>query len=72
VLDCIKRAKVTPITLHGLRDTNASLLSRAGVPIEVISKRLGHSSIGVTALRYLHVYSERGREAARAFENLVR
>ena len=72
VLDCIKRAKVTPITLHGLRDTNASLLSRAGVPIEVISKRLGHSSIGVTASRYLHVYSERGREAARAFENLIR
>lgn len=72
VLDCIKRAEVTPITLHGLRDTNASLLSRAGVPIEVISKRLGHSSIGVTASRYLHVYSERGREAARAFENLVR
>ncbi|HXB82917.1 MAG TPA: site-specific integrase [Candidatus Acidoferrum sp.] len=72
VLDCIKRAKVTPITLHGLRDTNASLLSQAGVPIEVISKRLGHANVQVTAERYLYVYSERGREAARAFENLVR
>ncbi len=49
VLDCIKRAKVTPITLHGLRDTHASLCAKAGVPLEVVSNRLGHASIGVTA-----------------------
>lgn len=42
VLDCVKRAGVTPITLHGLRDTRASLCAQAGVPIEVVSKRLGH------------------------------
>lgn len=71
VLDCIKRAKVTPITLHGLRDTHASLCAKAGVPLEVVSNRLGHASIGVTASRYLHVYSERDAEAASAFDRLV-
>jgi integrase len=40
VLDCIKRAKITPITLHGLRRTQGSLLSKAGVALEVIQKRL--------------------------------
>jgi integrase len=71
VLDCIKRAKVTPITLHGLRDTHASLCAKAGVPLEVVSNRLGHASIGVTAARYLHVYSERDAQAASAFDRLL-
>jgi integrase len=71
VLDCIKRAKVTSITLHGLRDTHASLCAQAGVPIEVISERLGHAAIGVTVERYLHVYRSRDDEAADAFAALV-
>jgi integrase len=71
VLDCIRRAKVTPITLHGLRDTHASLCAQAGVPIEVVSQRLGHASIGVTVERYLHVYRSRDAEAADAFGQLV-
>lgn len=71
VLDCIKRAKVTPITLHGLRDTHASLCAKAGVPLEVVSNRLGHASIGVTASRYLHVYGDRDADAADAFDRMV-
>lgn len=57
------RSGVTLITLHGLRDIHASLCKKAEVPIEVISKRLGHAGIGVTVERYLHVYSD--RDAAR-------
>lgn len=71
VLDCIKRAGVTPITLHGLRDTHASLCAQAGVPIEVVSQRLGHASIGITVERYLHVYKDRDADAAEAFGRLV-
>jgi integrase len=71
VLDCIKRAKVTPITLHGLRDTHASLCAQAGVPIEVVSQRLGHASIGITVEHYLHVYRSRGAEAADACGRLA-
>jgi integrase len=69
--DLIVRAGVTRITLHGLRDTHASLCAKAGVPIEVISQRLGHASIGITVERYLHVYKDRDADAASAFERLV-
>jgi len=69
--DLVDRAGVTPITLHDLRDTHASLLAKAGVPIEVISRRLGHSCISITVDRYLTVYQERDAAAAAAFERLV-
>ena len=65
--DLIRRSGVTPITLHGLRDTHASLWAKAGLPLEVVSQRLGHASIGITAERYLHVYSDRNVDAADAF-----
>jgi integrase len=71
VRDMIVRAGVTPITLHGLRDTHASLCAKAGVPLGVVSQRLGHASIAITAERYLHVYSDRDAEAASAFDRLV-
>jgi integrase len=67
----VERAKVTRIRLHDLRDTHASLLAKAGVPIEVISQRLGHSCIGVTVDRYVTVYRERDAAAAAAFARLV-
>jgi len=69
--DLVARSQVTPITLHDLRDTHASLLAKAGVPIEVISSRLGHSCIGVTVDRYVTVYQERDAAAAAAFERIV-
>ncbi len=67
----VERAKVPYIRLHDLRDTHASLLGKHGVPLEVISKRLGHATIGITAERYLHVYKERDAEAAAVFEQLA-
>ena len=38
----IKTAGVKPITFHGLRHTCATLLLQAGVPVKVVSERLGH------------------------------
>ena len=70
--DLAARAEVTPVTLHALRRTHASLLLAAGVPIEVVSRRLGHSSIGITVDRYVTVYTGRDADAARAFERLLK
>jgi integrase len=69
--DLVTRTDVTKVTLHDLRDTHASLLAKAGVPIEVVSKRLGHSCIGITVDRYLTVYTDRDAAAVSAFERLV-
>ena len=52
MIELAARAKVTPITAHCLRDTHASLLAKKGVPLEVVSKRLGHADIRITAERY--------------------
>jgi integrase len=67
----VERAQVQYIRLHDLRDTHASLLAKHGVPLEVVSKRLGHSAIGITAERYLHVYQSRDAQAAAVFEGLA-
>ncbi len=69
--DLVRRADVSRIRLHDLRDTHASLLAKAGVPIEVDSKRLGHSTIAITVDRYLVVYRDRDEAAASAFDKLV-
>ena len=53
-----KGAGVRPIRVHDLRHTHASLALRAGVPIEVVSRRLGHASVAITMDLYRHVYEE--------------
>lgn len=68
----VKRAGVPKIRLHDLRDTHASLSAKAGVPIEVISRRLGHSSIAITMDRYMTVYTGRDEAASEAFASLLR
>lgn len=47
-------ARLPKMTLHELRHSNGSLLLDAGVPLIVVSKRLGHASVDVTARVYAH------------------
>jgi len=53
-----KTAKVSPITVHGLRHTHASLLLFAGVSIASVARRLGHASMTTTQKTYLHIIQE--------------
>jgi integrase len=43
------------ITTHVLRHTHGSLLLEQGIPVDVISRRLGHKDINITKRIYLHV-----------------
>lgn len=45
----LERADVPQARLHDARHTTASLLLKAGVPMEVITKILGHSSVAQSA-----------------------
>ena len=54
------------IRLHDLRHGQASLMLAAGVPLGVVSKRLGHSSISLTSDTYSHLLEGVGRQAANA------
>ena len=59
-----REAGLPPLRLHDLRHTNASLALQAGVDLKVVSDRLGHSQISVTADLYTHVNIAVGRAAA--------
>ena len=54
------------IRLHDLRHTSATLLLDQGVPLKVVSERLGHSSVSITADLYQHVLEHMQDEAASA------
>lgn len=60
-----------PIRLHDLRHGQASLLLAADVPLAIVSKRLGHSSITITADTYSHLLKGVGSKAAEAAAGLV-
>lgn len=44
-----------PLSTHIFRHTHASKLAELGVPIDLISKRLGHKDSAITRQIYLHV-----------------
>lgn len=58
--------------LHDLRHGAASLQIAAGVDIAIISKRLRHSSLSITADTYTHLLEGVGRQAAEAARAVVR
>jgi integrase len=54
----------TPIRLHDLRHTYATLALKAGVHPKVVSERLGHATVGITLDLYSHVTPAIARDAA--------
>lgn len=54
------------IRIHDLRHGNATMGLIAGVPLKVISERLGHANIRITADTYSHVTRALDHEAANA------
>lgn len=60
------------IRLHDLRHTHASIAVKAGVPIGVVSERLGHASPEFTLHRYSHVMPGMQRDAADRIAREVR
>ncbi|WP_318506146.1 tyrosine-type recombinase/integrase [Bacillus sp. T3] len=60
------------LTPHSLRHTHTSLLAEAGVSLEQIMDRLGHSDDQITKNVYLHVTQEMKKEASQKFAELMR
>lgn len=66
-----RRAGVPVIRLHDLRHTHGTLLIKAGVPVKVVSERLGHATPAFTIDTYQHVLPGMQADAARVFEQLI-
>ena len=60
------------IRFHDLRHTHATLLLKAGVPLKVVSERLGHATPAFTMAVYQHVLPGMQAEAAGIFAQLIK
>jgi integrase len=67
----VARAGVPKVRLHDVRHTHGTLLIKAGVPVKVVSERLGHGNPAFTIDTYQHVLPGMQAEAARIFEKLI-
>ena len=60
----VGRAKLPAIRLHDLRHVSATLALLAGVPVHVVSARLGHADPAITLRVYSHCLPTSQRDAA--------
>lgn len=67
----VRNAGLRPIRLHDLRHTHATLALKAGVPVKVVTERLGHESPAFTLKQYAHVLPGMQAEAAMKVAELV-
>lgn len=66
-----RSAGVPTIRLHDLRHTHATLMLKHGIPLKVVSERLGHSTPAFTMAVYQHVLPGMQRDAANTFARLI-
>jgi integrase len=59
------------IRIHDLRHTHASLLLKAGVPVKVVTERLGHATVMITMEIYAHTLPGMQAEAAAKFAAII-
>lgn len=67
----LEKAKLPEIRFHDLRHGHATMLLELGEDIKVISERLGHSSITMTADTYSHVREKMQKEASIKLEQVL-
>lgn len=67
----VARSGLPKIRFHDLRHTHASLLVAHGVPIKVVTERLGHSHPAFTMHTYQHLLPGMSADAAARFAGLV-
>ena len=70
-LRIVNNANVRRIRFHDLRHTHGSLLLQAGIPVKVVSERLGHANIAFTIQTYQHLLPGMQADAATTTERLA-
>lgn len=67
----LKALGLPKLRLHDIRHMLGTTLVQNGVPIQDISRMLGHSSITITEQRYAKTSKEQANRATNAFNNLM-
>lgn len=63
-------AGLSGVGFHSLRHTHATLLIAAGVPVKVVSERLGHKDVAVTMRTYVSVLPTMQQTAVEAIQKM--
>lgn len=67
----VRRSRLPVIRFHDVRHTHASLLVASGVPIKVVTERLGHAHPAFTMHTYQHLLPGMSAQAAAGFAGLI-
>lgn len=67
----MKRAEVPALTTHALRHTAATQMLLAGVPVVIVSQKLGHATVSITLDLYAHVLPADHQQANDALEAML-
>jgi integrase len=67
----VANARLPRIRVHDVRHSWATAALGAGVPLKVVSERLGHSSVSITADTYQHATEGLDRQAASTVAGLI-
>jgi integrase len=67
----IRSALGITVRLHDLRHSSATMLLAAGVPVQLVSARLGHSTAGFTLSTYAHSLPGQQEAAAEALSEML-
>ena len=67
----LRASGLPKIRFHDLRHTAASLMLNHGIPVLIVSKRLGHSKPSITIDVYGHLIPSQQEEAAKLMDKLM-
>ena len=67
----LKMSGLPHIVVYGFRHSHATNLIKAGVPIKVVSKRLGHSNASTTMNVYWHLFNDDEKQVLNVLKNMV-
>ena len=66
----IKKYNLKRITFHGLRHTNVSLMIAKGIQTQIISRKVGHSSVQVTDRIYSHFFDDEFKNVSNVMDDV--
>lgn len=67
----IKKHNLKRITFHGLRNTNVTLMISKGIQTQIISRKVGHSSVQTTDRIYSHFFKDEFKDVANVMEEFL-
>ena len=71
MVELMRKVGLEGVSLHSLRHSHASSLLSNGVPIAVVSQRLGHADQNITLSIYSHALPADTRAAARIWNDAM-